>query len=254
MLHTVDPSVVLRAERVGKRYASTVALAELSLDVHRGELVALVGESGAGKSTLLRCFNRLVEPDEGVVLVDGVDARSLDPVALRRRMGYVPQDGGLLPHWTVRRNAALVPWLRGDADAGRRAERALQRVGLAPDRFGERRPAALSGGERQRVALARALAADPDVVLLDEPFGALDALTRADAQTLLLTLRRELHPTAVLVTHDLREALRLADRVAVLRGGRLEQVGPPAVLTSAPATPYVAALLRRIGLSSEAVD
>jgi osmoprotectant transport system ATP-binding protein len=235
----------LAAEGVSKRFGAVVALDGVSLEVGRGECLAVIGESGSGKTTLLRCLNRLIEPDGGRILVDGADAATLDPIELRRRTGYVPQDGGLLPHWRVRRNVALVPWLRGAPDATEAAERALRLVGLEPARFGARRPRELSGGQRQRVAVARALAAGPEVVLLDEPFGALDAITRADLQTVFLAIRRDLGLTAVLVTHDLPEAFLLADRVAVLRAGRLEQVGPAAELRAAPATPYVRELLQR---------
>jgi osmoprotectant transport system ATP-binding protein len=235
----------LAAERVAKRFGTVVALDAVSLEVERGECLAVIGESGSGKTTLLRCFNRLVEPDQGRILVDGVDAATLDPIALRRRTGYVPQDGGLLPHWRVRRNVALVPWLRGASAADEAAARALRLVGLEPERFGDRRPRELSGGQRQRVAVARALAAGPEVVLLDEPFGALDAITRADLQTVFLAIRRELGLTAVLVTHDLSEAFLLADRIAVLRAGRVEQSGPTDELRAAPATPYVRELLER---------
>jgi osmoprotectant transport system ATP-binding protein len=235
----------LLAERVSKRYGGIVALDRVSLEVHRGECVALIGESGSGKTTLLRCFNRLTDPDGGRVLVDGADVATVDPFELRRRTGYVPQDGGLLPHWKVRRNVALVPWLRGEDEVEDAAERALHLVGLEPERFGPRWPRELSGGQRQRVAVARALAARPSVVLLDEPFGALDAITRADLQSTFLTLRRDLTLTAVLVTHDLAEAFLLADRVGVLRSGRLEQIAPPDELRARPATPYVRELLER---------
>ena len=169
-------------------------------------------------------------------------------MVLRRRIGYVPQDGGLFPHWRVRRNAALVPWLLGSGDSAAQADAALQLVGLDPAVFGERWPHQLSGGQRQRVAIARALAARPGVLLLDEPFGALDAITRADLQESFRALRRSLRVTAILVTHDLREASILADRVAVLRHGRVEQVAPPGTLHTAPATPYVAELLARAGI------
>ncbi len=236
---------MLRAEGVSRRYGPVVALDGVTLEVGRGECVALIGESGSGKTTLLRCFNRLTDPDQGRVLVEGADAAGLDPIALRRRVGYVPQDGGLLPHWRVRRNVALVPWLRRAEAPLALADRALSLVGLEPGQFGDRWPRDLSGGQRQRVAVARALAAAPDVILLDEPFGALDAITRADLQESFLRLRGELRFTAVLVTHDLREAFLLADRVAVLRAGRLEQTAAPAALAAAPATPYVAELLRR---------
>ena len=236
---------VLRAVEISKRYGSVVSLDSVSLDVHRGECVALIGESGAGKTTLLRCFNRMTDPDQGQVLVDGADVGPMDPIPLRRRVGYVPQDGGLLPHWRVRRNVALVPWLRGLPDQAVLAERALRLVGLEPATFGERWPRDLSGGQRQRVAVARALAAGPDIVLLDEPFGALDAITRADLQTSFLALRAELGLTLLLVTHDLHEALLLADRIAVMREGRIEQIAPAATLRDAPATDYVRELLRR---------
>jgi osmoprotectant transport system ATP-binding protein len=237
--------VALAAHAVSKRYGPVVALDRISLEVRRGECVALIGESGSGKTTLLRCFNRLTDPDDGQILVDGADVSSLDPVGLRRRVGYVPQDGGLLPHWRVRRNAALVPWLRGAPDADSQADRALGLVGLDPTAIGDRWPRDLSGGQRQRVAVARALAASPDIVLLDEPFGALDAITRADLQAAFRGLRLELGVTTLLVTHDLAEAELLADRIAVMHQGRVEQIAAPHELRRAPATEYVGALLAR---------
>lgn len=240
----------LRAEKVTKRYQSVVALDGVSLQVNRSECVVLIGESGAGKTTLLRCFNRLIDPDEGKVFVEGVDAAQLDPIILRRRIGYVPQDGGLLPHWRVHRNVELVPWLRGVANAGELAERALQLVGLEPSLFGARWPRELSGGQRQRVAVARALAARPELILLDEPFGALDAITRADLQSSFKRIRRELGVTAVLVTHDLHEALLLGDRIVVMRQGRVEQAADAKQLREAPATEYVRQLLRRAQVSA----
>ena len=235
----------LRAEHISKRYGTVVALDGVSVTVAPGECLALIGESGSGKTTLLRSLNRMVEPDGGEVFVDGRPTAGSDPVALRRRMGYVPQNGGLLPHWRVRRNVALVPWLMGDADPGRSADDALRLVGLEPGEFAERRPRELSGGQRQRVAIARALAVRPGVLLLDEPFGALDAITRAELQEAFQRLRRELGMTAVLVTHDLREAFELADRIAVMHRGRVEQEATVAELFDTPATPYVAELLRR---------
>ncbi|MEA2722694.1 MAG: osmoprotectant transport system ATP-binding protein [Gemmatimonadales bacterium] len=236
---------MLRAERVSRHYGHVLALDAVSVDVGRAECVALIGESGSGKTTLLRCFNRLVAPDHGRVLIDGVDAAELDPIALRRRIGYVPQDGGLLPHWRVNRNVELVPWLRGVHNREELAERALALVGLDPAVFADRWPRELSGGQRQRVAVARALAASPDVILLDEPFGALDAITRGDLQVVFDGIRRELRVTAVLVTHDLNEAFLLADRIVVLRQGRVEQVASPSELREAPATEYVRQLLLR---------
>jgi osmoprotectant transport system ATP-binding protein len=241
----MNDSSALVARAVSKRFGPILALDRVSLDVRRGECVALIGESGSGKTTLLRCFNRLTDPDEGQVLVDGTDVASLDPVGLRRRVGYVPQDGGLLPHWRVRRNAALVPWLRGAPDANQQADRALGLVGLDPAAMGNRWPRDLSGGQRQRVAVARALAASPDIVLLDEPFGALDAITRADLQATFRALRRELGVTTLLVTHDLAEAELLADRIAVMHQGQVEQIAAPRELHDAPATDYVRTLLAR---------
>jgi len=237
--------IALEAREVSKRYGPVTAVDRVSLVVRRAECVALIGESGSGKTTLLRCFNRLTDPDEGTVLVDGAETGALDPVALRRRVGYVPQEGGLLPHWRVRRNVALVPWLGGQADAAVSADHALELVGLEPAVVGNRWPRELSGGQRQRVAVARALAARPALVLLDEPFGALDAITRADLQASFLDLRRELAITTLLVTHDLSEAFLLADRIAVMHTGRIEQVASPDELRASPATPYVRALLAR---------
>jgi osmoprotectant transport system ATP-binding protein len=217
----------------------------LSLTVHRGECVVLIGESGSGKTTLLRCFNRLIDPDSGEVFIGSQPAAELDPVLLRRRVGYVPQDGGLLPHWRVRRNVELVPWLRDMANSSQLAAQALELVGLEPSEFSDRWPRELSGGQRQRVAVARALAARPDLILLDEPFGALDAITRADLQASFRGIRRELGVTAVLVTHDLHEAFLLGDRIGVMRQGRLEQLASSAEVREAPATEYVRHLVER---------
>ena len=238
-------TAALRIAGIRKRWGSDViALDGVSLDIASGECVALIGESGSGKTTLLRTINRMVEPDAGVIWFNDQPTASLDPVALRRQMGYVPQDGGLLPHWRVRRNVGLVPWLLGK-NGGELADRALNLVGLDPATFATRWPDDLSGGQRQRVAIARALAATPTVLLLDEPFGALDAITRAELQDAFRDLRRRLGTTAILVTHDLREAIELADRIAVMHHGQLEQYAPPDALLAAPATEYVATLLAR---------
>jgi osmoprotectant transport system ATP-binding protein len=237
--------IALSASDLSKRFGAVVALDGISLDVRRGECLALIGESGSGKTTLLRCFNRMTDPDAGRVSIDGTDAARIDPIALRRRVGYVPQDGGLLPHWRVRRNVSLVPWLREMPDQDSRADRALGLVGLDPTDFALRKPRELSGGQRQRVAVARALAAEPDVILLDEPFGALDAITRFDLQETFLHLRGALHFTALLVTHDLHEAMHLADRIAVMRRGCIEQIGRPEELRDTPASEYVRELLHR---------
>ena len=251
--------MVLSARGVTKRYQTATgvvdALAGVSIDIPAGECVALVGESGSGKTTLLRCFNSLIEPDDGEIRVDGADVRRADPVLLRRRIGYVLQEGGLMPHWTVRRNVELVPWLTGAPNVSDLASEALALVGFGDGAFDARYPRQLSGGQRQRVALARALAARPTLLLLDEPFGALDAITRADLHETFLDIRRQRPLTSVLVTHDLAEARRLADRIAVMRGGRIEQIAAAHEVIERPATEYVArlvekSLVRQLGVAS----
>jgi ABC-type proline/glycine betaine transport systems, ATPase components len=245
-------TAALGAEHVTKRFGPTIALDDVSITISAGACVALVGESGSGKTTLLRCFNRLIDPDSGTVRADGVDVATIDAVQLRRRIGYVPQDGGLLPHWRVLRNVELVLRLNGDERATERARAALSLVGLDPADFGVRWPRELSGGQRQRVAIARALAAEPSVVLLDEPFGALDAITRSELQESFAALRSRLGMTCVLVTHDLHEALLLATHIAVLRRGRIEQIASPSALLGEPATEYVRTLLRRARVTQTA--
>jgi osmoprotectant transport system ATP-binding protein len=247
---------VLEARRVSKVFrrraragedgpAEVVALDGASLEVARGETVVLVGESGSGKTTLLRLWNRLEAPTSGEVLLAGEPVAAADPIALRRRVGYVQQEAGLLPHWTIERNVALVPELLGwpAERRRRRVEELLELVGLPRASYGQRYPRELSGGQRQRVAFARAIAADPDVVLLDEPFGALDAITRLELQNEFLLLRGRLGKTFLLVTHDLGEAFRLADRIAVMRSGRVLQVARPDELARRPADAYVERLL-----------
>ena len=239
----------LEATEVRKAYGSVTALDGVSLSVSPGTCCALVGESGSGKTTLLRTFNGMVRPDHGEVAVGGTRVRDRDPVELRRSLGYVQQEGGLLPHWTIERNAALVPRLNRRQDARERARSALELVGLDPGRFGARWPRELSGGQRQRAALARALADEPAVLLLDEPFGALDAITRSDVQETFAELQDRLGLTVLLVTHDMVEAFRLADRVAVMKDGGVEQAGTTEELRQAPATPYVRDLLEKARVS-----
>jgi len=244
--------VVLEARSVSKLFAGGVrALDGVDLSVGSGETVALIGESGSGKSTLLRMFNRLEEPSDGEIRIHGAPASSHDPIELRRRTGYVQQEGGLLPHWTVARNVELVPaLLRWSGDRRRaRCDELLELVGLDPPRYRARYPRELSGGQRQRVAFARALAADPAVVLLDEPFGALDALTRLELQAEFDRLRRRLSKTMLLVTHDLAEAFRLGDRIGVMREGRVLQLAAPSELRDGPADDYVKRLLE-LGLGA----
>jgi len=241
----------LSASEVSHRYGSAAALSSVSVTVPSGTLLALVGESGSGKTTLLRCFNRMVDPDRGVITIGGVDVQTLDAVTLRRRIGYVPQNGGLLPHWTVLRNVGVVPTLIGSDDPDAAARIALDRCGLSAERFGARFPHELSGGQRQRVALARALAASQNVLLLDESFSALDAISRHELIEAFHALRSSLGFTAVLVTHDIAEAARLADQIAVMRASRIEQCAPLATLLRAPATPYVRELLERAQASAQ---
>jgi osmoprotectant transport system ATP-binding protein len=238
-------TAALFANDLSHSFGAVQALSGVSVEVPAGSALALVGESGSGKTTLLRSFNRLVEPDSGLVEVQGEDVRSIDPVVLRRRIGYVPQTGGLLPHWTVLRNVALVPDLLRQTSPQKAAAIALDLVGLPAKEYGQRYPSQLSGGQRQRVALARALAAQQQIVLLDEPFGALDAISRTALHEVFARVRRELGFSAILVTHDLSEAARLAECIAVMRAGRIEQIGSFQKLRSAPSTPYVASLIQQ---------
>ncbi|WP_341927009.1 ATP-binding cassette domain-containing protein [Nocardioides psychrotolerans] len=235
---------MIRLSGVGKTYDDgTVAVHELDLEVDRGELVCLVGPSGCGKSTTLKMINRLIEPTVGTIEIDGVDVTHQDPVLLRRGIGYVIQQVGLFPHQRITANVMTVPLLYGEskATARERAHHLLDLVGLDPTTYGERYPHQLSGGQRQRVGVARALAADPPVLLMDEPFGAVDPVVRVRLQDEFLRLQRELGKTVVLVTHDIDEAVRMGDRVAVFAtGGRLAQYATPAELLGRPADDFVA--------------
>jgi osmoprotectant transport system ATP-binding protein len=192
-----------------------------NMTIERGEVIALVGRSGAGKTTMLRLVNRLAEADSGRVLVDGRDTREWDPIRLRRSIGYVIQDVGLFPHMTVADNIAVVPRLEGwdDARVTRRVSELIDLVGLSPEAHAQRYPDQLSGGQRQRVGVARALAADPDVLLMDAPFGALDPVTRMELQAEFGRIQSRVRKTVIIVTHDMAEALSLADRIVVLEGG-----------------------------------
>jgi osmoprotectant transport system ATP-binding protein len=231
-------------DQVSKQYADgTIAVNELSLDVPAGEIAVLVGPSGCGKTTTMRMINRLVEPTSGRISIDGDDISTVNPVQLRRRIGYVIQQVGLFPHQSVADNIATVPQLLGwDKRRTRsRVNELLELVGLEPDRHAKRYPHELSGGQRQRVGVARALAADPPVLLMDEPFGAVDPVARDRLQSEFLRLQQQVHKTIVFVTHDIDEAIRLGDRIAVMReGGHLEQYAAPGALLSKPATDFVA--------------
>jgi osmoprotectant transport system ATP-binding protein len=235
---------MISIDKIRKQYPDgTVAVQELSLDVAEGEIAVFVGPSGCGKTTTMRMINRLIDPSSGRILVDGDDVSTVSPVTLRRRIGYVIQAVGLFPHQTVAANIGTVPQLLGwDKTRTRaRVNELLDLVGLEPDRYGKRYPHELSGGQRQRVGVARALAADPPVLLMDEPFGAVDPVARERLQHEFLRLQETVRKTIVFVTHDIDEAIILGDRIAVMReGGHLEQYADPNALLSAPATPFVA--------------
>ncbi|MDI5934425.1 ABC transporter ATP-binding protein [Halomonas kalidii] len=230
---------------VTKRFGSETAVDGISLRVERGEFCALVGTSGCGKSTTLRMINRLIEHSAGEIHLDGQPVRNFDEQTLRRRIGYVIQSTGLFPHWTVVRNIGLVPrllkWPRARIQA--RVEELMSLLGLPMASFADKYPHQLSGGQAQRVGVARALAADPDILLMDEPFGALDPITRDTLQEELRDLQSRLHKTIVFVTHDMDEALRLADRLVVMDAGRIVQQGAPLDLLRDPADDFVASLL-----------
>ncbi len=234
---------MITLEHVTKQYPGTgvVAVDDLSLHIPEGVTVALIGPSGCGKTTAMRMINRLVDPTTGKILVNGEDVTEVDPVLLRRHIGYVIQQVGLFPHMTIAQNIAAVPKLLGwdQARITRRTEELLHLVGLGPGQMLERYPAELSGGQRQRVGVARALAADPPVLLMDEPFGALDPIARSLLQAEFRQILRRVRKTVVLVTHDLDEAVRLGDRIAIMKSGRIVQYDTPNVVLSHPADPFV---------------
>jgi osmoprotectant transport system ATP-binding protein len=236
-------AVMISLERVSKRFGSAraPAVTDLSLDVNRGETVVLVGPSGCGKTTTMKMINRLIEPTAGTIVVDGRDVRQQDPVELRRGIGYVIQSIGLMPHRTVAQNIATVPrlagWERGRVEA--RVAELMDTFELDRD-LQDRYPSELSGGQRQRVGVARALAADPPVMLMDEPFGAVDPIVRTRLQDQFLEIQKDLRKTVVFVTHDIDEAIKMADRIAILnQGGVLEQHAPPEEILRAPANDFV---------------
>ncbi|WP_223649687.1 ABC transporter ATP-binding protein [Hymenobacter psoromatis] len=235
------PPPALRVAHLTKRYGAQVILDDLSFEVAEGETLVLLGPSGCGKTTLLKTLNRLIEPDGGTIELNGQDVRQQRPETLRRGIGYVIQQVGLLPHLTVAQNVGLVPGLLGrpPAETAARTTALLERLHLPAARFGSLLPAQLSGGQAQRVGLARALAADPPVILLDEPFGALDPITRAAVRRDFRELDELRRKTMVLVTHDVPEAFELADRILLLNEGRIQQLGPPRELLRQPASGFV---------------
>ena len=249
-------------EHVSKRFpqADTTAAAvdNVTLQIEPGELIVLIGPSGCGKTTLLKLINRLYEPTDGVITLDGRNAQEFNAPDLRRHIGYVIQQGGLFPHYTVAENVAVVPGLLGwdKPRTQARVDELLTLVGLQPEQYRNRYPAQLSGGQQQRVGIARAIAASPGTLLMDEPFGALDAITRGNLQMELLSLHEQLGQTIVFVTHDIDEAVLLADRIAVMRHGRVVQFDTALNIIMHPADEFVAELvgaddtLRRLGLVS----
>ncbi len=243
------PSVppIIQFDRVHYEIDRNQIIDDLSLEVSTGETLVLLGESGCGKTTTLKLINRLIEPSKGVILVNGRKTTDWDPIGLRRRTGYVLQDGGLFPHFTVRENVGLTLKLadRDPGEINKRVDEMLSLVRLDTASFADRYPHELSGGQRQRVGVARALAADPELVLLDEPFGALDVITRTGLQKEFAALVREMNKTAVFVTHDLHEAMLLGDRIALMERGRLIFIGSPGEFLKADA-PLARAYLETI--------
>ena len=240
---------MISLEKVTKAYHNQCVLKEFSLSVEKGECLTVSGRSGCGKTTMLKLRNGLLRPDSGRVIVEGVDLQTADLIALRRRIGYVIQNKGLFPHMTVEKNITYVPVISGKKDRQENhalALRLLKQVGLEEE-MAHRYPAELSGGQQQRVGIARALAAQPHILLMDEPFGALDEITRQSMQDELLHLKADLGLTMVFVTHDIREAMKLGDRVLVMDQGTAVQLGTPAEIKAAPANDFVRGLLQALG-------
>lgn len=232
---------MIRFEHVNKSFGAEKVLLDFSLNIEKGEFLTVIGRSGCGKTTMLRMINGLQIPDTGKVLVEGQDVAKADLIALRRRSGYVIQNKGLFPHMTVEENITYVPVISGKKDKQENRElslRLLQTVGL-PQEMADRYPAELSGGQQQRVGIARALAADAKILLMDEPFGALDEITKRAMQDEMLSLQKQLHMTIVFITHDIREAMKLGDRVLVMEKGRIAQIGTPQEIREYPADDFV---------------
>lgn len=244
-------------EKVTKTYGDgTRAVDRLDLEIRRGELVSLIGPSGCGKTTTLKMINRLEEPTGGAITVDGMDIMRTDPVELRRRIGYVVQEIALFPHLTVAENIGVVPNLLGwPAKKTRvRVNELLSMAGLSPEKYRFRLPDQLSGGQKQRIGVLRALASDPQVILMDEPFGALDPISRETLQNELVSLQKDLKKTIVFVTHDMGEALRISDRIVILRKGRVEQEGTPEEIQNSPKNDFVRSFIGEDRLSRMSPD
>jgi len=228
--------------QVSKRYQAAHAVKELNLHIPAGQIVTMIGPSGCGKTTSLKMINRLIEPSSGEVWVEGSEISRIDPVELRRNIGYVIQQIGLFPHLTIEENIGLVPKLQGikKSDMVSRTEELLELIGLDPSVYRRRYPQQLSGGQQQRIGVARALAADPSIILMDEPFSSLDPISRVQLQNELLKLNKTLQKTIVFVTHDISEAIKIADRIVLMKEGRLEQAGTPSELLYKPNSEFVA--------------
>jgi len=238
---------VIQYENVCKKFAgsSKYAVDHVSAEIESGEFITILGSSGCGKTTLLKLTNRLYDPDDGKIIVEGVDIKTVDPVELRRRLGYVIQQVGLFPHMTIKENITVIPslmkWDKRRMDE--RADELLKLVGLEPAEFRDRYPHQLSGGQQQRIGLARALVLDPDIMLLDEPFGAIDAITRLNLQNELLRIQGSLGKTILFVTHDINEAFKMGNRVMVMNEGRLLQFDTPREIVQHPADAFVKSLI-----------
>lgn len=243
---------MIQMKNLTKTYTNgPTVLRDINLNIKAGELFVLIGPSGCGKTTTMKMINRLVEPSSGQILIQGQEVRSLNPVELRRGIGYVIQNIGLLPHMTIAQNVALVPRLKKwDIEKyTQKADELLAMVGLDPALFRHRYPAELSGGQQQRIGVIRALAADPSIILMDEPFSALDPISREQLQDELLKLQQELHKTIVFVTHDMDEALKIADRICIMHGGEIVQVDTPENILRHPANDFVASFIGEKRLS-----
>lgn len=247
---------MLECRRLSKSFAGRKVIDDLNLDIASGELVVLIGPSGCGKSTLLRMFNRLIEPDSGEVLFDGEAASAMKPAELRRRIGYVIQSTGLFPHWTVARNIGTVPrllgWPKVQIDA--RVREVMAAMDMDYDLYADKHPHQLSGGQAQRIGVARALAADPDVLLMDEPFGALDPVTRSNLQHMLRSVQRHSGKTVIFVTHDMDEALMLADKIAIMHDGHIDQFADPITILTCPANDFVRDFVGQADLGLKLLD
>lgn len=233
---------MIKFDNVSKTYSDGLeAVRSLNLEIKSGELLVLIGPSGCGKTTTMKLINRLISHTEGTISIDGQDINTLDPVALRRNIGYVIQQIGLFPHYTIEENIALIPKIKKwhEHKIKERVRQLMDMVGLDPDTFSRRYPRELSGGQQQRVGVIRALAANPDIILMDEPFGALDPITREQLQDELLRIQAEMHKTIVFVTHDMDEALKLGDRLAIMKEGELLQLDTPDQLLGNPAHGFV---------------